>query len=309
MPVVSVIIPSYNHAPFLKERIASVLEQTYMDIEIILLDDASTDNSKDIIETYRDHPLVSHILYNSSNSRSPFLQWTKGIGLATGKWVWIAESDDLASPLFIEKMLAAASGKNELAFIYCDSRIRKKDATADSFAENKNRSFNTDKWSYPYYKSGRDDVNESLKWECVVNNASAVLFDRERLAGSIKDILSFRYHGDWMLYLLLADAGTIAYIPDALNVYREHASNHSASDERQQAYRIEHFRILDLLLASDYVTEKQKLFTHFLDHYIGFGFRTGPAFGKNGIFRQYAAINPGLARKVLLRLVTNKLKK
>ena len=51
-PTVSVIIPNYNHAPYLKERIDSVLNQTYQDFEVIILDDCSPDNSVEVIEQY-----------------------------------------------------------------------------------------------------------------------------------------------------------------------------------------------------------------------------------------------------------------
>ena len=87
MSFVSVIIPNYNHAPFLKERIDSVLQQTYTDFEVIILDDCSTDNSKEIIETYRMHPKVVHIEYNVVNSGSTFKQWKKGIDLTKGEWI------------------------------------------------------------------------------------------------------------------------------------------------------------------------------------------------------------------------------
>ena len=63
-PLVSVIIPSYNHEKFLKERIDSVLNQTFQDFELIILDDLSPDNSREIIESYRAHPKVSHIIFN-----------------------------------------------------------------------------------------------------------------------------------------------------------------------------------------------------------------------------------------------------
>ncbi len=77
MPAVSVIVPNYNHAPFLEQRIASILEQTFQDFELILIDDGSTDNSRDIMERYRSNPHVSHILFGESNSGSAFLQWNK----------------------------------------------------------------------------------------------------------------------------------------------------------------------------------------------------------------------------------------
>jgi glycosyltransferase involved in cell wall biosynthesis len=73
-PLISVVIPNYNHAQFLEKRIESVLNQTYKNIEIILLDDKSTDNSIDIIKKYEQNPVVSHVLQNTENSGSPFLQ-------------------------------------------------------------------------------------------------------------------------------------------------------------------------------------------------------------------------------------------
>lgn len=103
IPLVSVIIPNYNYARFLEKRIESVLLQTCTDFEIILLDDASTDNSVFILNKYQTNAHVSYVDINSVNTGSPFAQWQKGIALSRGKYIWIAESDDLASPSFLEK--------------------------------------------------------------------------------------------------------------------------------------------------------------------------------------------------------------
>lgn len=64
MPTVSVIVPNFCHAPYLEERIESILAQTYRDFELILLDDCSTDDSREVLERYRQHPNVSRIVYN-----------------------------------------------------------------------------------------------------------------------------------------------------------------------------------------------------------------------------------------------------
>ena len=69
---VSIIVPNYNYACYLNVRIASILNQSYTNYELILLDDASTDNSVEILEKYKDNPHVSHILVNEKNSGSPF---------------------------------------------------------------------------------------------------------------------------------------------------------------------------------------------------------------------------------------------
>ena len=70
--MVSVIIPNYCHARYLKQRIDSVLAQTYSDIEVVLLDDCSTDSSREILESYRSHPRIKQIVYNDRNSGSAF---------------------------------------------------------------------------------------------------------------------------------------------------------------------------------------------------------------------------------------------
>lgn len=101
---VSVIIPNYCHARFLNQRIDSVLNQTYSDYEVIILDDCSTDNSREIIESYRNHPKISHIVYNEKNSGSTFIQWEKGFELARGEYIWIAESDDVA-PIYLSRRM------------------------------------------------------------------------------------------------------------------------------------------------------------------------------------------------------------
>jgi glycosyltransferase involved in cell wall biosynthesis len=85
----SIIIPNYNHGKFLHQRINSILCQTYQNFELIILDDASTDNSLEIIENFKDHPGISHIIYNKTNSGSPFKQWVQGIILAKNNWIWM----------------------------------------------------------------------------------------------------------------------------------------------------------------------------------------------------------------------------
>lgn len=103
--MVSVILPNYNHVVYLKERIESILNQTYQNFELILLDDCSADNSCDILNAYKEHPKVSALMLNEKNTGNTFLQWDRGIRLAKGKYVWIAESDDTADIHFWRQQL------------------------------------------------------------------------------------------------------------------------------------------------------------------------------------------------------------
>src|SRR5690349_18391470 len=110
MPEVSVIVPAYNHEPYLKQRLDSVFSQRFDNFEVIILDDHSSDNSVDVIKQYSHQPKLKKIDVNTRNSGSPFIQWQKGFELAAGKYVWIAESDDWAEPDFLEKMVPLLKG-------------------------------------------------------------------------------------------------------------------------------------------------------------------------------------------------------
>ena len=122
-PLVSVIIPNYCHARYLDQRIQSVLNQTYRNFEVIILDDCSPDDgaSRAVIEKYRDNPHVSHIVYNTENSGSPFRQWNKGFGLAKGELIWIAESDDYADERFLEILVPCILLHNNISVAFCRS--------------------------------------------------------------------------------------------------------------------------------------------------------------------------------------------
>ena len=121
-PFVSVIIPNYCHAKYLDQRIQSVLNQTYQNFEVIILDDCSPDGgaSKAVIEKYRNNSHVSHIVYNENNSGSPFKQWKKGADMAQGELLWIAESDDYADEpsIFVEDIIRLQHNKEtKMTFI------------------------------------------------------------------------------------------------------------------------------------------------------------------------------------------------
>lgn len=120
---VSIIVPNYNHGKYIKQRLDSIINQTFTDYELILLDDYSSDESRDILLSYKNNPHVSHIILNTQNSGSPFLQWEKGIKLARGKYIWIAESDDYADIHFLEYTVKALTLHPQAHICYTGSFI------------------------------------------------------------------------------------------------------------------------------------------------------------------------------------------
>ena len=97
--------------------------QTYLDFEVIILDDCSDDNSSEIIEGYRTNHHVAHIIYNETNSGNTFKQWQKGIELTTGKYIWIAESDDWCEPTLLETLMQGIECNDNIVISYCGAVV------------------------------------------------------------------------------------------------------------------------------------------------------------------------------------------
>jgi glycosyltransferase involved in cell wall biosynthesis len=115
-PEVSVIVPNDNHAALFRERLESMLNQTYPYHEPIVLDDASSDTSVEVI--HQSLSAVKHQFFlNKTNSGSTFLQWDRALAMAKGEPIWIAESDDIADPTLLEKPLQTF-GDNDVALAY-----------------------------------------------------------------------------------------------------------------------------------------------------------------------------------------------
>ena len=125
---VSVVIPNYNYARYLKKRIQSIVKQTYPIYEMIILDDASTDESVRVIqniltEVKAKYPNISiQFVKNEKNTGKAILQWKKGFELASGDYVWIAEADDLSSKNFLAEAMKGFDDP-EVVLSYTESRL------------------------------------------------------------------------------------------------------------------------------------------------------------------------------------------
>jgi len=233
-PKVSVIIPNYNHAEFLKQRIDSVINQTYNNFEITILDDCSTDDSKIIIEQYRNHPKVKQIIYNQINSGSPFKQWKKGIELTTGDYIWIAESDDFAKPEFLQVLTHLLSKHPNCSFAFCDSS-----SDIHSFLTTQN---STNKRSEIY--TGKDFISaHNIKPKFV--NASAALFKREKIDPIVlADFVDFTTSGDWLFWTSLSLKSDVISYANELNFYRRHPLSVSDIAFHNGNYVLEGFKLM-----------------------------------------------------------------
>ncbi|RZK10985.1 MAG: glycosyltransferase, partial [Flavobacterium sp.] len=222
MPSVSIILPNYNHAPYLRKRIDSILKQTYQDFELILMDDCSTDNSREIIEQYRNHPKISHLILNERNSGSTFRQWEKGFSLAKGHLIWIAESDDYADIRFIERMVNAHEAYPTVGLVYCNSIVinDKDEILAEDHYKPPLPRYRND-----FYNRGLDECRDYLSQECSISNASCVVFKKKYIDAIKGSSSGFSLAGDWMFYVRILSISDIYFIAEKLSYFRTHGNN------------------------------------------------------------------------------------
>lgn len=222
---VSVIIPNYNHALFLKQRIDSVLSQTFQDFELIILDDCSTDTSREIIEIYRGNPKISQIIFNTENSGGVFKQWIKGIENAKGDYIWIAESDDYAAENFLEESLKVIEQDASLGMVFTNSNaVNNEGEFLTTTAESKNVSY-TQLATYQN-RIDKENISLFLVSEMIVENASCVLFRKNNISQiDFDELINFTNTGDRFVYIGIALKSKMEYIAKPLNYMRSHVNN------------------------------------------------------------------------------------
>lgn len=217
--LVSVIVPNYCHSRFLDQRIDSILNQTYQNFELILLDDYSPDDgaSKSIIEKYRDNPHVSHIVYNDVNSGSTFKQWDKGINLAKGDLVWIAESDDYCENIFLATLVSEFEHDENLSLAY--SLSNSVDIDGRPLSDSK----------YKFKRTLRLDGCDFIRRFMTLNNhcvnASACLFRKSLYFNIDVSYASYKASGDWLFWIEIAERGHVSIVNRQLNYFRKHGTN------------------------------------------------------------------------------------
>ena len=223
-PLVSVIIPNYNHAKYLPARIESVLNQTWKNIEVFILDDCSPDNSREVIDEYAGLDNRIKVVYNQANSGSTFKQWNKGIGLARGKYIWIAESDDAAEDSFLSVLVSELEKDEEVVLAYCDSF----DMDENNVVNGTITKYLTDldpMWSQNFVAAGRPLIQRFMSFRNVIPNASAVVFRASTAAAAGPADESYRLFGDVIYWAKIISVGKIAYVSHALNYFRTHQNN------------------------------------------------------------------------------------
>jgi glycosyltransferase involved in cell wall biosynthesis len=300
MPRVSVITPNYNHARYLPRRLDSILAQTFQDFELIILDDASTDNSRRVIESYAKNPRVKAI-FNAENSGSTFKQWALGLGHASGEYIWFAESDDYADPLLLETLVDRLDRHPNVGLAFCQSWAVDEDGNKlHCWLEVSEFQYQSSHWRTDYVNSGRDECTDYFFLYNAIPNASAVLLRRSVLdrAGGVPHDMQLA--GDWMTYINVLSISDIAFVSEPLNHFRHHVGTVRSRLAQKRIPRLEAEKVQRLLAKrygrSSLLRGCREVLPSYVDNMINWARRPPhddvPLWRALGLLARFARIHP-----------------
>lgn len=245
-PLVSVIVPNYNHAPYLDARIGSIVNQTYRNIEILLMDDCSPDDSRTVLEAWAAKDPRIELMFNEANSGSPFHQWQKGAAWAKGKYLWIAESDDVAELDMLATHVAALEANDRAVVAYSQSEIIDEQGNAvSSWNENYRVIFGSVlHWQNRFTVPGKDEVANRMVFSNTIPNASGVLFRKSAFDEAGVPETTWKLNGDWLFYARLLQLGDLEFFPEHRNKFRLHPQTQRMRSTKAMAT---YFEVLAML--------------------------------------------------------------
>lgn len=250
MSKVSVILPNYNHANYLEKRIKSILAQTFKDYELIILDDHSPDNSRDIIDRYSKKYPEIRVFYNEQNSGSPFLQWNKGVNLAKGEYIWIAESDDFCEPNFLETLVPILDANPRVGIAHTQSYlVDERGEILNSYLENLEFIFKSDIWRNDFIKNGMEVCREWLIFHNPIPNASGALMRKDIYLECGGADPTMKLNGDWHFYSKVMMRSDLAFCKSELNYFRVH------EDTQRERVRVNSSVYQEIIAVNQFISE------------------------------------------------------
>jgi glycosyltransferase involved in cell wall biosynthesis len=273
-PKISVIVPNFNHKEFIRERLEAIYNQTYKNIEVILLDDGSTDSSVHILKEYAGrYSDITKCSFKATNSGGVFKQWMKGVELATGELIWIAESDDYCTANFLEELVKPFSNQAVMLAFGRTDFVAGIPAVCSWTIEDYLADLDLSCFRRPFIKSAHWLVNNAWGIKNIIPNVSSALFRRPGHLDLFEDRewAALKLCGDWIFYLTMVRGGLVAYNPNVTNFYRQHPNNISVNSQKENLYYREHEIVAKHLvslykLAPD-VLERQRKQLH--QHWVG----------------------------------------
>lgn len=222
---VSIILPNYNHASYLKTSLSAIFSQSLAPIEVIVIDDASEDNSLDILSEYSNRHTNLKILKNEKNL-GPIKSVNRGIKAATGEYLAFCSADDYIKPDFLGVMVNCLEKNPNIAICTSDfctfSGNNIEDLKISPLLKgSRKRKIHPNELSYL--------INNYFFW--IPTNSS--LYRRKHLNEFGKLNEDIKWMSDWLLNYQIACKYPVAYIPLPLAGFRVLSSSYSVSRKKE----------------------------------------------------------------------------
>ncbi len=204
------------------------------------------------------------IIKNGMNSGSAFKQWLKGLQMAKGDYIWIAEADDLCEDTFLEELLSCFEKGKDVVLSYCQSRQIDENGKilSGNYYEYTN-DIDGGKWHKDYIRDGIDEISDTLVVKNSIPNVSAVVFKKIDISPIANEIVNFKIAGDWFFYIWLLKQGRIAYVSRSLNSHRRHNKGLTKSEDKEV-----HFN--EVVRMQEYIMEKFNVFAETRDKVVAY---------------------------------------
>ncbi|MDX2097780.1 MAG: glycosyltransferase family 2 protein [Leptolyngbyaceae cyanobacterium bins.59] len=242
-PTLSVLLPNYNHAAYISEALQAILEQTYQPLEVIVIDDASTDASLGVIEPFvRQFPHV-RLLKNAQN-QGAVASANRALEVATGDYIYWAAADDRVLPGFFEQSMTLLAQYPEAGLCFADLVFL--DAKT-GVIHPKHLGFQ----DQAGYLSPPDLVTVMRRTREYIPGYTAI-FKRSALLDVGRFIPELQWHSDWFALHAIGFRYGACYIPEPLAAFRFLPNSFSSSSDRWHQQRPVLDKLLHLLAAPSY---------------------------------------------------------
>jgi len=237
-PRLSVVLPNYNHAVHLPNWFKAVLEQSVQPFEIIVIDDASTDNSMEIIQDFaRKNPSIR--VYRNEKNQGVGYGVNRGLALAAGDYIYFSASDDEVLPGFFEKSLDVLARHPEAALSctvseWHDVPTGLRWHMAAGFAEKSS------------YFSPEQMVRMARQGKLFIVTQSSIM-KREPLVAVGGFIPELKWHCDWFAAYVTGFRHGICYVPEVLSLVNIHPKSLYKAGHQKPEHEQVLRKLLDLL--------------------------------------------------------------
>ncbi|MDF1507839.1 glycosyltransferase [Robertmurraya sp. DFI.2.37] len=217
LPIISIVMPVFNREKYIAETIESILNQTYTDFELIIVNDGSTDKTREIIESFNDPRII---LIEHGETKGVAAARNTGYSVSRGNFIAISDSDDINLPQRLEK---------QLTFLYTHEDIDVVSCWVKEFDEHNNSTELT-----------MDINSHSIRSQMIFNpGVPAFMMFRKEKIGSLNCLYhdeTYKAAVDYQWYASLPNSIKISCVPEVLYLYRRHYDQISTSGYSNQQY-------------------------------------------------------------------------